>query len=446
MCSYKTKNTEILLRTLLALSLASLLIACEQVQEIKLISPQQGEIQAFFTEPARTRLTQSWPVRMPVSGNIKHISHQPGDQVTIGQHLVEIDQLPFQESVTEAKAIVAELEQQLHINAFDNIEKTIHTETLATIDAARDALQASKAKIESQTIRRRQARKDLQRDLELSRENSISQQQLDNSRLLAETADIDLKREAFTHEAMNTLFTAVKLGPQYVEQWLARKKLQREVIVQQLEQARSRLALAKYQLQLARITAPITGIVLKRHEQGNGFFTAGHPLLLLGNRNDLEVISEVLTEDAMRLTPGLPVELTAYKQKEILTGTVKRIEPAGFSKRSSLGVEQQKVNVIISLQNPPQNLGIGYRLQARFIINRQRKALIIPRFSVLQNEDDEYYVFKLKSGKLFQQKVSIGISNDRQIEILSGLEPIDRIVATPDATLSKGQRISENNG
>ena len=245
--------------------------------------------------------------------------------------------------------------------------------------------------------------------------------------------------------ALRIIATAIDLGPEYVEQWLRRKRLQRQVIMEQLDQARARLARARHDLALAGIRSPIAGVVLERYQQGADTLAAGEPLLLLGNLDELEVVVDVLTQDALRLTPGAAVRLEPAAQREPIAGKVERIEPAGFTKLSSLGVEQQRVNVIVALQGRPVNLGVGYRLQARFYTDTADNALIVPRFSVLQAPDQSYYVFKVEDGRLLRQSVELGLRNDLQIEIRSGLSENDIIVATPDTTLEEFQNVVYQN-
>jgi len=149
----------------------------------------------------------------------------------------------------------------------------------------------------------------------------------------------------------------------------------------------------------------------------------------------------VLTQDVLRLREGSDVSLQAAVGREPIAGKVARIEPAGFTKLSSLGVEQQRVNVIISLEGGRGNLGVGYRLQARFTTGAKADALIVPRYSVLQAPDRAFYVLKAADGVIAKQTVAIGLRSDLELEILSGLGESDPIIARPDATMKEGMRV-----
>lgn len=417
------------------------LTACEEVREVETTRPGIGEIQESFSDPAKTRLAKTWPITMPIAGRIPRIDLEPGDRVTSGQIIVEYDLVPFHHAVDEARAAIRELQSQIIVNEYDKLEQTALKEVRAAIEAAQEALKAADAQIDAEKARSERAAKELVRQEDLIRTGAISQSELEDYVLDAETALIDLKKQEFVRAAMNAIFTAYNLGPQFVNEWLGRKTLQREVLLHQLSQAGVRLEQARYNLNLAFIRSPVDGIVLERYEQGDTLLPAGQTLLLVGNLSDLEVVAEILTQDALRIEPGYRVLLQPTTKMEPISGKVKRIEPSGFTKLSSLGVEQQRVKVIISLDRIPKNLGVGYRLQARFLTASKSSALIVPRFSVLQDQDGAFYVFKIQENFMKKQTVRLGLKSDLYLEITDGLSEQDLIVSTPDATMKEGDKI-----
>lgn len=426
------------MRSVLFLPIAVLLAACSAETELETLSPRRGEIREFFDEPARTRLAREFLIAMPLDGRIGRIEPEPGDAVAKGQNLIAFDRLPTEETAREARSALAELEQQLVLNAYDEIEKSMRIELEATVDAARDVLRATDAQVEASGARARRADKERTRIATLAEQGSASHGQLDDAALQAETSVIDLREQEMLRAAFHTLFTAIKLGPEYIDEWLGRKRIEREVVVQQLSQARARLARAEHDLELTRIVSPIGGVVLERFEQGGGPLPAGRPLLRLGNLEELEVVADVLTQDALRLAVGAEVRLTATGLGESLEGRVKRVEPAGFTKLSSLGVEQQRVKVFVTPARRPPGLGVGYRLQARFYTGVKQDALIVPRFSVLQGVDGGHYVFMVIAGELVRQAVTVGLRNDLDFEIADGLSPDAEIVAAPNTEMGEG--------
>ena len=428
---------------LLMLIAAGLILSCGGGTEVEVTSPYKDKIEEFFTEPAKTRLEKTYLITMPVSGRIGRIDLEPGDTVAKGQQLVEFDVLPLKEEVNEAEARVAELEANLAVIDDNRLEDTAMIEMNVTVEAAAESLKAADKEVEAEQARANRSAKELGRKKKLHQEGTIAQSELDDAELIAETSLIDLRKQQFYRAALNALFVAVKLGPRYVSEYLAREKLERAVTVQQLAQAKSHLARARHQLSLARITSPIDGVALEKDEQGDSALAAGHPLLLLGNVDELEVIADVLTQDALRLAPGSLVRLEPAARLESIEGVVKRIEPAGFTKLSSLGVEQQRVNVIVYFRGPHDNLGVGYRLQATFITGSTADALIVPRYSVLQAPDQTFYVLKIVGGKIRTQPVKLGLRSDLTLEITDGLSEDDVIVAKPDTTMKEGMRVTK---
>ncbi len=416
-------------------------LGCGGATEVDGVAPRRGEIRESFTEPARTRLAKTYRITMPIAGRIGRIDLEPGDEVQVGQLLADFDRVPLEEAVAEARAGVAELEARIAVKDDNRLEDTALIESVVAVRAASEALNAAEAQVQAEQARSDRAAKELARKKQLARDQAIPETELDDAALEAETSLIELRKQEFYRAAWKAMMVIVNLGPRYVEHYLGLEQLQREVVVHQLIQAQARLRKAEHDLQLASLCSPIDGVVLERYEQGDRTLPAGEPLLLLGNLAELEVVAEVLTEDALHLEPGFEVSLQPAARLEPISGRVERIEPAGFTKLSSLGVEQQRVKVIVSLEGNVDGLGVGYRLQGRFFTGLKPDALIIPRFSVLQDTDGSFYVFKVEGGRVKKHPIQLGLRSDLEIEILDGLSEGDRIVAHPDTTLEDGAKV-----
>ncbi len=408
---------------------------------VKVVNPIRGEIRESFTEPAKTRLEKKYPITVPVAGRIHRIDLEPNDKVEKGSVLVQYDLVPFQEAVKEAKAKVGELEASLVVKDDDRLEQTALVEAKSAIDAADEALKASREQVAAEKARWVRADKELKRMTGLLSGQAIAQSKMDDVNLAAETALIEWKQQQFYLAAMKAIVLAVNLGPIYVNRYLGRKRLEREVIVEQLTQAKARLAVAEHDLKLTNVRSPINGVVLEKYDEGDSTLPAGKQLLLIGNLDDLEVVAEVLTQDAMKISPGSEVFLYPSLGTKPLPAKVKRIDPAGFTKLSSLGVEQQRVNVIVALNGQHHGLGVGYRVQARFFVGSKSNTLLVSRFSVMQSADGSFYVLKVQDGKIKKQPIKIGLRNDLQLEVVSGLKDKDVIVAKPDTTMEEGTKV-----
>ena len=432
-------------RTVLVLAAGAVVVlavmAGRKPATVESTRPRRGEIRASFREPARTRLDRTWPITMPVAGRIERIALEPGDPVKAGQELVAYDRVPFETAVTEAAAAVEELDASLAVKKDNRLEETALVQSKSAVDAMSEAVKAASAEIDADRARSERASKELARMEALVAGKAVPQTALDDAALAAGTALISLREKEFNYTSMKAMFVAIDLMPKLIQQYIGRKDLEQRVLEHQLAQARARLATAEHERDLARIVSPIDGVVLERAEQGEQTLSAGQPLLLIGDLNHMEVIADVLTEDALKLRDGSEVMLDALSGGAAIAGKVKRIEPAGFTKLSSLGVEQQRVNVIVAFDERPGDLGVGYRLQATFVTGRHADTLILPRFSVMQSPTREYYVFTIAGGTLHRRVVALGLTSDMELEVLSGLAEGDEVVARPDATMTNGMRV-----
>ena len=426
---------------LCTLLVALLCLGCGERGPIETISPSRGLIRESFREPGRTRLAKTYLITMPVSGRIARIDFEPGDPVKAREPLVTFDAVPFNEAVAEAKAAVAEITANIAVKDANAIENTALIEMKEAVKAAYETLKASDEEIKAEKARSDRAAKELKRVKALADQKTVSESRLDDAQLRAETSLIELRRQQFYRAALNAMVTIVKLGPRYIEQYMDLKKLQRKTLVHQLTQARSRLVRAEHELKLISVLSPVDGMILERYTQGDGAFPAGRRLLLVGNLDQLEAEVDVLTQDALRLNAGSEAVCESALGLAGIPGKVKRIEPAGFTKLSSLGVEQQRVKVIVGFDRKSENLGVGYRLQVRFFTGSKADALKIPRFSVLQAFDRSFYVFKLKGDRLKKTLVEIGLRSDLELEVLRGLGPRDSIAARPDTTMTDGTKV-----
>ncbi len=188
------------------------------------------------------------------------------------------------------------------------------------------------------------------------------------------------------------------------------------------------------------IVSPISGRVLRLYQESSAVVSAGTPLLEVGDPTDLEVVVDVLSQDAVRITPGDPVRLQNWGSEQPLDGRVRRIEPAGFTKISALGVEEQRVNVIIDFVGPVetrQSLGDNFRIDAEVVVSRTEDVLLVPT-SALFRLRDEWFVFRVVSGIAVRTKIEIGQENGAQAEVIKGLQVGEEVIVYPGDAVDDG--------
>lgn len=194
--------------------------------------------------------------------------------------------------------------------------------------------------------------------------------------------------------------------------------------------------------------APVDGVILKRLRESESVVPVGEPLLEIGDPKRIEIVADLLSTDAVRISPGTPVLIDEWGGDHPLHGRVRRVEPSGFMKVSALGVEEQRVNVIIELEDPAsaaRKLGDGYRVEVRVVVWREDSVLKVPTGSLFRR-GDEWAVFVIEEGRARLHIVKLGQRNQSEGQITSGLSAGQVVVLHPPDTLTDGMRVVVRGG
>ncbi|HYD47401.1 MAG TPA: efflux RND transporter periplasmic adaptor subunit [Terriglobales bacterium] len=237
----------------------------------------------------------------------------------------------------------------------------------------------------------------------------------------------------------------------------------------QLEAARTRAAVGAASLQQSRaeirrlraaltqptgagggmsvqVRSPAGGSVLSVINESEGVITEGTPLVTIGDPHRIEAVVDLLSREAVRVRAGDRVEVTEWGGAAPLVGTVKRVEPFGRLKVSALGIEEQRVNVIIGFAQADTDkiarLGHGYQIDATIILWSTNDGLRVPIGALFRGGDGTWRVFVAEGGRARQRKLTVGQINDEYGEVLSGLSEGDVVVLNPSNSLKDGARIS----
>ncbi len=193
------------------------------------------------------------------------------------------------------------------------------------------------------------------------------------------------------------------------------------------------------------LRSPIDGVVLRRLHESETVVPQGEPLVEVADVSALEVIADYLSTDAVQIRPGMPALIDQWGGGSALRGRVRRVEPSAFLKVSALGVEEQRVWVVIEFEDPHaawQALGDGYRVEARVVIWEQPNVVKAP-VSSLFRRGQGWAVFVVEDGRARVRDVQVGRRNGVAAEIVSGLAPGDRVVVHPPDTVAEGVRVTE---
>lgn len=192
------------------------------------------------------------------------------------------------------------------------------------------------------------------------------------------------------------------------------------------------------------VHAPAGGRILRVVTQSEGVVAAGTPIAEIGDVRDLEILVQLLSTEAVRISEGAPVRIEQWGGGTVLSGRVRRIEPYGFTKVSALGIEEQRVNVLIDFTDDHERwaaLGHGYRVEVRIVVWQGADVLKVP-IGALFRDGGQWAVFVEAQGRAVRRHVALGWTNDTEAEVRSGLEPGERIVLHPSDRVADGVRVA----
>lgn len=191
---------------------------------------------------------------------------------------------------------------------------------------------------------------------------------------------------------------------------------------------------------IVSVRAPSDGCVLRVPEHSERVVPAGAPIAELGDPAALELVVDVLSSDAARIKPGSTV-LVDQGGDEGLTGRVRLVEPAAFTRVSALGVDEQRVNVVIDMNRWPATLSDGYRVDAHIVVWEQPNTTIVP-VSALFRQDGGWATFVIENGRAVVRTVRIGEQGAGGAQVLDGLRAGDRVIVFPSDQMTTGRRVT----
>jgi len=358
---------------------------------------KRGPLRVTIEEEGRTRVKDRFVVSAPVAGYLRRIELKAGDTVRKGRTVAMLD--PLRATVLDPRS---------------------RAEAEAAVAAARASLDAAKEKARAAAADADYSRERNGRMQKLIANGHISKDELEQS-------DAEARKAEATRLSAEAAVIAAQADLSRAESAL-------------------RYSAAEHTGGFGKavvVAAPVSGKVLKIHHESEGVVNSGEQLLDIGNPRSLEVKSEVLSADAVRIRRGMTVIFERWGGERVLAGQVRVVEPAGFTKVSSLGVEEQRVLVITDFTSAPeiwQGLGDGYRLDASFVIWEGKDVLQVPA-SALFRKSDEWALFAVDHNRARSRMVEVGRRNGLTAEITKGLNEGELVIVHPDDRLQEGVRV-----
>lgn len=353
----------------------------------------QGPMQVTVRDEGRTRVRDEYVVSAPVGGRLLRIDYKAGAEMQAGDTVARI--VPGAPSFLDARA---------------------HAEARAGVQSAAAALAAAQSELERAEAQERFARTELERVTEMHARELIAVETYDRARLQLRVAE----------SALSSARESVRM---------------REA---DLDAARIRLTQPGGQgsdTAIVDVVAPVSGRVLRVAKESESVIAAGAEIISLGDPDNLEVVVEMLSTDAVLVRPGAEVIIQNWgRENDPLRGRVRLVEPYGFLKISALGVEEQRVNVIVDFTQSREewsSLGHGYRVEAAIVTWEADDVVQAPVASLFRS-GGQWAVFRVVDDTAHLAPVEVGRDNGRTAQILSGLSAGDTVVLYPGETLSDG--------
>jgi HlyD family secretion protein len=355
----------------------------------------RGPFEELVEEDGRTRVHDRYVVSTPLSGRLERIALRAGDRVEEG-------------------AVVAVVQP----TAPPLLDARTTRELSERVGAAEAALEQARAALERARAARDQSRVDHERASKLAAEGIVAAGDLDRARLALELAEKDLVAATFAaHMAEHDAESA-------------------------------RAALARVREggdEPFAVTSPVSGRVFRVLQESAGAVAQGTPLLEIADPANLEIVVDVLTSDAVRIRAGAPVRIDRWGGDLPLDARVRLVEPAGYTKLSALGVEEQRTNVVIDLTSPPaqwQALGDGFRVDAHIVVFRAEDALTMPA-SALFRDGDGWATFVVEHGRARRRPVVSPRRSATEALVERGVQQGETVILYPTDAIGDGAAVSE---
>jgi HlyD family secretion protein len=359
----------------------------------------RGPLVITVDEEGMTRIRDRFVVSSPVAGRVLRIELEPGDAVKRGDVVARVR--------AEAPPL---------------LDERTRAEAQAAIESARAALGRARAEEQRARATLAQLQRELTRIRELAQSRVVAAQELETREAEAKVAEESLNASVFAVQAATS----------------------------ELQRAQARLAPPTRDAtgRVVTVTAPADGVVLKRVRESESVVPAGDPLLEIGDPHQLEIVADLLSTDAVRVKRGARAIIEQWGGEQKLEARVRRIEPAGFTKISALGVEEQRVNVILDFVDPAAAwaaLGDAYRVEVRIVIWEAPSVLKVPT-SALFREGEKWAVYAIADGRARRTAVELGHQTGQEAEVVSGLSDSQRVILHPGDTLTNDARVKDRAG
>lgn len=370
----------------------------EKPQMVDVGAVTRGPMRVTVSQEGVTRVRDVYAVSSPIAGHLARTVLDEGDAVKANLTVV---------------AAIHPLDPPL-----------IDSRSQAELIAARDASRAAVSMAEIDLKR-------LQSDLQFARDNLKRAQALAKTNFLAQST---LQKAGTEVEVLEAQIGSAEAAIELRKAELA--SAEARLIPPSDPNRKSEASCCVY------LTAPVDGVILSVFARSEQPVAIGTKIAEIGDPADLEVTVDLLSSDAVRIAPGSSAEIFDWGGDKVLSAKVRRIDPAGFTKVSALGIEEQRVNLVLDLEDKEPRLGHGFRVYARLTLWQSDDTLQLP-ISALFRDGRQWSLFAIRDGRARQVPVEIGHMNDEVAELVGGLAEGDQVILHPSDMISDGTLVEQ---
>ncbi len=381
---------------IIAVAVAALVVWALQPRAVAVETAEatQGLFEQTVSDDGKTRVRDRYVIAAPLAGRVERIALEPGDPVKQGQAVALLT--PTEPAFLDARTV---------------------RELQARVGAAEAQLARTKAERAKVLAQRDQARADLDRQARLSKEGFVSQTAREQAELALRTVERALDAARFAEDAAAHDFEQAKAA---------------------LARYRSGDSGAKWE-----VTSPVSGAVLKVIQKSEAPVALGAALLEIADPRSLEAVVDVLSQEAVAIRPGMPARIELGQGVPLLAARVRLVEPAAFTKVSALGVEEQRVNVVLDFMEGlarVQTIGDGFRVDAHIVVYQQQNVVKAP-VAALFRDGEGWAVFVVHDGRARKRALKASRRNGVEALVEDGLRPGETVVVYPSDALRDGARV-----
>lgn len=370
-----------------------------QPLQVDIITVDPGPMTVTVADEGETRVTDVFVVSAPIAGRVRRIEAEPGDRLVANETLV------------------AQIEPTDPVL----LDPRSEAQAKAALNASESSAALARAELDKAEAELEFARAELKRSRQLASNGTISESEMDKAERSYKTS-----LAAFA-------MTQAELQVRNYELTRARAELMSPAEASELRDSCACVS----------ILSPVDGRILQVSNESERIVSAGEPLVEIGDPEQLEIVVDILSSDAVRVQAGQNAFIDGWGGEARLKARVRRVEPFGFTKVSALGIEEQRVNVILDIASPRedwQRLGHGYQVDARIVLWESQDAIKVP-LTALFRDGDRWAIFVSENDRAAQRIVEVGHRSEHDAEILQGLEAGEQVLVYPSESVEVGTRL-----